>query len=567
VATYSEWNQALIDFAVQGIPRGKYVFLSIDEDTLESIGLSFEIESPADGWVSDFKQAVRFHCTSRGKITLKRITSPLRDPEDRPRYAGFLAAMVLAAHYMGEDEDTGIHETDYFTHLNRVFDLDENTSRAGLDSGEEIHLWEDWQRWVRSRGLLPSLQAGQGKYKYIGYPISQALLRQSDKDKLWQQFTDRSWSRYLDEDTVMAHLRVSRKYLTRHLQDLLNTDDPRGLQVYDTLSRACYDVYEAWVESGGSSRRKPSRIQRVQRVIRCGLLRQVDYFIGTTEYYLFPRQPAGIQLHDAEVEYQEETYPLFEDRPGWFAPLWEIDEHQLEEIDAPLNTRHPTLRSLQLPKRDYWILTADPETPESDVFATWRSSPVLGEPFVLLCRKSLGPTIQRLKVEGFLDFDTQPKPMWNNWLEYENVFIMSEPRAWESITIENTTLLEALQPRSSFKLSLTGGLRAPGMGAWIVGHGPGISVSAFHSEIQIEIVEPESGTTLIEETIEAGKVLDFSWDQTGSFIVSAGQGHHVEEQLVRIVSWDELHTAPPPQHIPEEISQKIVFGAKVQKEI
>lgn len=563
--TYPEWNRALIVFATHGVPQGEYVFLPMDGEAIEAVGQTLQTPTPDDGWVSDFKLAVRSQCVSKGQIDLKRIKNPMRDG-DTPRYVAFLAAMVLAAHYMGEDEDKGIHGTDYFTHLNIVFGLDPGTHRAGLESGEEEALWTDWQRWLRSQGFLSSLEKGAGKYKFISYPISQTLLRESDKDRLWKRFGEHRWSHHLDEDTVLIHLQQQSKYLNTHLQALLNPEDPRWPQRLDSLRRVCYEVYETWIESGAPVSEKRVGQHIARRVIRCGLLRQVDDFLGTREYFLYPKQPRGIELENARVIFQNETYVLMEDRPGWYAPLWQIDDSQLDGVQVEIEGAYSSIQRLELSPRDFWILTTDPEVPESGTFASWRPGPILGEPFVILCRSDLEPAVRRLRNEGFIGFEREPAAMWQGWLEFENAYIVSEPSAWQGIRIPETTLLEALRPRVTFKISLQGGLRVPGRTAWIAGHGPTLTVTAFYPEIHIQVIESETDNIVFQNAdLETGSAILIPWDHPGDFVIRAVQGDLTEERVVRIVSWDSLQLAPPPQQLPGEIRHKLAFGALPQE--
>ena len=43
---YSKWNDAIIDYATQGLNTGERVFLSIDDDALEIIGATFNEPAP-----------------------------------------------------------------------------------------------------------------------------------------------------------------------------------------------------------------------------------------------------------------------------------------------------------------------------------------------------------------------------------------------------------------------------------------------------------------------------------------------------------------------------------------
>lgn len=91
MATYYQWNNAIIIYATQGVNVGARVFLSIDDEALETIGFSFGLDRPQLGWSQDFVQSVRSLCVHRGKISLSRFTKPsLRDIDNRPRYVGFL---------------------------------------------------------------------------------------------------------------------------------------------------------------------------------------------------------------------------------------------------------------------------------------------------------------------------------------------------------------------------------------------------------------------------------------------------------------------------------------------
>ena len=133
MATYDEWNKAIAEYFVSGLPSGATVYLSVDEAALMDIGARFE-ESEIDhvNWVEDFTEAVRSKCVIGDKVFLPQGSG--YQPDQIPRCVAFLAAMVLAAHHMiGEEtEDETILQTNFFTRLRQVLGLSDEESGLSL---------------------------------------------------------------------------------------------------------------------------------------------------------------------------------------------------------------------------------------------------------------------------------------------------------------------------------------------------------------------------------------------------------------------------------------------------
>lgn len=570
MATYNEWNRAIIDFIIQSLPLGSHVFLSVDEDTLATIGHQLNLAQSEKTYIEDFQNAVCSRVIHKGSVHLPSIVNPMRDHEGYPRYIAFLCVMVLAAYRMGDDEDKDVQHNDYFAHLNFILNID--AERAGIETGKEESMWQDWAKWLRSRGYLPTAYGGEASYRYTGYPISQTLLRQSDKDRLWRRFSEHNWSQRLDEDTVIAQIKSDGQYLTAHLRQLLDRNNPHSSQIYTQLTRACFDVYESWVESGGvASVNKRASTYATKRAIKCGILRQHDTFIGSTAYYLFPRQHSGADLQYGYVVYQGKTFDLQVEYPGWFQPLWEVTAQQLAQgIELPLHTAHTTLEKLILSPREFWILTSDPNVPESDNYASWFKGPTLGELFIMLCREHLHEDMQQIRQEGLIQWEGDPKRIWpeEDWLEYRNVTIVAEPHAWDDVYLHSENLLQSLKPQSTFAISLRGGVRVPRQQAWLVGHGPEVSVIAFYPEVDISVTRTDTDEMIFQqEGTIAGEIIQINWSSAANYVIRVQQGNLFEERAVSIVDWDALQLAPLPQELPTEIQRSGVFGPLVLGEV
>lgn len=535
--TYHDWNNAIINYITRGLGLGARVFLSIDDETLEAIGGGFGIERPNEGWSRDFIRCVRSMCVHNDRVRLSRFTNPsMRDSHDRPRYVAFLAALVLAAHHMGDEhEDSPVDPKDFFTHFNKLLGLSEQRGRPkGLDSSQDEALWLDWSSWLRSQGFLPTARGGDGAYKYVNYPISQALLRQSDKNRLWRHFAAAKWQKNYDEVLLMRRVGRDVQYLTTHLQELLNPKGDMWLWSYDAISSACYEVYEEWRESGGTEIRLSGLKTRTSLDGR--VYRSEDFFSGTVRYQIFPRQIRQSAVDELYVEHGGETYQLIEDRPGWYMPLWELDVDQLENgIKSPIQSLGSDIKNLYLPQRDFWILTLDPDTPESGIYASWDKGVELGTEFILLIKEQLRSDLNTFRQEGLLEWQSVNE-VFDGWYEYVGTTILSEPEAWATLNTGNETLRLTLQPRTTFSINLTGGLRAPRGHGWFINHPPQISVAAFLPDVHLSVLD-ETDELILSTNVEAGKVVDVTFPRQGSYRIVVDQGGQADEKLIRVLDW------------------------------
>ena len=547
MATYGEWNKAIAEYFVSGLPSGATAYLSVDEAALMDIGARFEqSEDDRVNWVEDFTKAVRSKCVIGDKVFLPQGSGYQSD--QIPRCVAFLAAMVLAAHYMiGEEtEDETILQTNYFKRLRQVLGLaDEETGRPEglMPPGIEKDLWEKWNRWLISNGWLHSAEQGQSNYnKFINYPLSQALLREVDQivlERLFrQQVNSGQLSRVSDRDTIGFWVR-RQQFGSRHLRDLIQENDFRR---YETVTEAVFEVYTSidWSQEidATSGKRRIS-----QRRMTAKLYRVEDAIMGDIIYYLYPRQPRQYWSGSLEVVHNGTVHDLRKDRQGWFLPL-ELPVNPAGGISYEVRG-HQQVKELVLPERRFWVLVPDPEDETSGVFAGWES-PKLGENFLLLCRKEYSEQMEMFRQEDLINWD-HDFPLDDEWVEYRGCMIISP--SWDGIIPQHQDLYDALKPRIAATISLKGGIRGPNQGGWLEGYPPEITIIAFDDSVNLKLLDTSSPEEpIMHQLIDTNKSISIPCLIPGVYLFEVySLGKLVTRRSLQILPWDSLYCPQPKQ--------------------
>ena len=564
MATYEEWNKAIAEYFVSGLPSGATVYLSVEEEVLMEIGTRFEqLEDDYVNWVEDFTEAVKSKCVIGNEIYLPRDVGYQSDQV--PNCVAFLAAMVLAAHYMiGEEiENETILQTNYFTRLRQVLDLsDEETGRPEglLPAGIEENLWQTWNRWLISNGWLYSAEHGQANYnKFINYPLSQALLREGDKivieNLLRQKEKLGQLSRVWDREVLGSWVR-RQQFSSKYLGELIQESDFRR---YEAITDAVYDVYISidWDQDIPETQLGGRSIK--QRRLIAQLYREEDPIMESIIYYLYPRQHKYSRGKALEVIQNRDVHSLREQRQGWFMPLWSVNPTggMFYEVRG-----HPQIKELVLPERKFWILVRDPEDETSGIFAGW-GQPGLGETFILLCRKEYEEQMEFFKDEALLNWD-HSFPIDEEWIEYRECKIIS--RSWEGIIPQRQDLYDELKPNVSATISLKGGLRVPNQGGWLQGYAPEITVIAFDDNVELKLLNTSDPNKLPKSLdVNVNEPIGFPSDSPGDYLLEVYISRKLSDRRVcRIIPWETIVCRQPEQPFLVDVGKFTLQGAIIK---
>ncbi|GAA5503171.1 hypothetical protein Dxin01_02920 [Deinococcus xinjiangensis] len=536
MATYKEWNNALIEYFTYGAPVNSTIYLHVSDHTLELIGQQFwgDAEAGVNGWAEDYLQAVKQALVKDGCVFPETVRGLSK--RGRPQGVAFLGALVLVATRMENDDEQSISEKDYLTRLNDALETQPANAQVRrprhMTSGAEGEepLWQAWANYLRSRGYLPTASGGRGAWKYIGYAVSQTLIREPEKRRLFQIFESRGWGKSPDPSFLVHQLRY--EDVPRHVSTLLRREG----QAAEDVAHAVQDVYQEWLQKANSSifSGTSNRVQLQSRHLIAGIYRTEHFRTGQACYALFPRQPRGVRLLELQATLpngEQETLQL--ERPGYYAPLGEVAASNLSNGMSLYLTGHPLLEDLVLPTRQLWLLRADPDN--VGAYATL-GRPGIGEHVLLLVRSTLQPDLELLREQGLVNWQTV-QPLSDDWHEFHGLMVVANH--WQDVSgVKSRELLETLRPTTGLSVSLAGGLRLPQAGAWLGDGPPQVSVNSFFTEAEVTL--SRDGITLFSGTVETNTPLNLTWDGPGDYEVMAEARGQGEVRLIKLLDWTHL---------------------------
>jgi hypothetical protein len=577
MASYIEWNQALIYYFTEGEVRGARIYLSVDDDVLERIGRRFRSSPNGGSWRDDFCQAVRqrigINSSSGGNtVNLDEMRNSFSTP---PICIAFLGLMVLAAYEMASDTNAKVtvNEKNYYRRFRETLNLTTSESNAPrgmiLEPRIEPILWARWNNWLESKGFASTACEGGTSTKYIGYPISQSILRRADKESIYNLVQEQGLRNQWDIDALMRYLCSNMRSLTPHLIKLLNDN-----QRLEAIRKAVQDALEEEQAIQAPLIRQPSSVFRSNRLSRDygdrvqngNLTAQIyriveDYFISEyPSFYLYPKQKTGIDSIGSKVAIDGLSITLQKgDSEGWYLPIF---EHPISSEILNQGARYQITRSpsndistwLVLDKRDFWILTPDPDLPDSRIYASF-GKVALGQTFILLCKKELVRLVERLQSEQLLRFNLCVNAFENNpnWFEFQQCMILSED--WEGVDlgIEGKQMRDALQPAATVEITITGGLRVPHLNAWLIEDVPAITIFSSlvdQAEVLIFTDLSKEGSPIsrkfVNTNVASSNIFEINGNvRAGIYRIKVNCGKSSSEKTVKFVNWIDLEIREP----------------------
>lgn len=189
---YEAWNRVLVERFFGEGHDGRAAYLAVDDDELAVLAFSIGVapEDAANSLAGSVGREFPRGDSLFVPFLVARTRWRSRGAPEQPPYVAALALCVLAGSRMASDTAAGIAANAYYPHLNGLLGRD---LRAGMPPGFDqlSSLWKDLDSWLErdqggSRGR--STVRSHPHYTNIGWPLSQCLLRESDRRRLTDFF-------------------------------------------------------------------------------------------------------------------------------------------------------------------------------------------------------------------------------------------------------------------------------------------------------------------------------------------------------------------------------------------
>lgn len=221
--TYDKWNAAFAQEVFNADCASMPAYLDVEDDLLESVGSRLGLDLTAKAAAEALCTAVRDTLILGSDAGAGSVLSGHRErldawrsrasagagTDDPPPVIALLAVFARAADLMGEDDR--FQANAYFPRLNQLLDISGSDDRRLQASfrRESERFWgalNDWLSGLDGAIGLPTAEAIG--YRYVGIPLSQALIRAADRHRFGHFFdaADLEPGLILSSGDMTAHL-------------------------------------------------------------------------------------------------------------------------------------------------------------------------------------------------------------------------------------------------------------------------------------------------------------------------------------------------------------------------
>ncbi len=491
---YERWNGAIAEVVYSRGQAGLPVYLDLEDSVLASIRDAAEPEATdvSSALIQTLIGTLVFTDGANSVLRghLRRLDlwhqGTMLDP---PPTLGLLALLSLVAKNMQDSDHmrshnfynrlermagmTG-HQIEWFTHAYRARRHSENTPVSR-------ELWGSLNDWLEmlegSRGLPTAQPMG---HDHIGWPLSQALVRQADRDKFVDLFVTQGMPPYasLPASEMAAHIDewMSRSPCpaSNHLERLWKDRDA-SVRIVD-IARLALESWNGAMPVGfvrASGTRLIDTV-RVKAAIRSFPSRRLDLALVVPGQARVDEEPVGVlDAEDNEVN-EVDLVPI---ASGWLgvSEIVTIDARTLLEGQVRLRRRD---HAQPLTRR------ARPLVPlgwNEMLMAYVEGERVqLAEKSLILSTNEIAPRVanllERVARPGFRRIESIPG-LPDGWTAFDDVRILSSIP--HELLHNQRTELNLLQPMTTSQVVFQGGLRLPGhLRKWLSAMPPELCASA-----------------------------------------------------------------------------------------
>lgn len=550
LSPYDEWNQTLIDLLFNTDRADRPVYLDLDEVTTSALARALGVAETEvlDALAAVVTARLRLYPSHRSVfltyIDDLRTWRAARAALDGPPVVALLAFLTLAARAMGEDSDFAPHA--YYPRLHRLLGvtdpaMQEKVTHDYRECAET--LWQALNDWLtRADGRLGLPTAYAITHRYVGLPMSQALVRAADRQRFARMFRELGLHPGADLPPesliplIDEWVRQQPSPASRHLQTMWASQATRDrIAAVAAIELLHWDgVLDEHEDYGSSARSGSIRLQGLlMRFPRPSLELSFIADFGSAA-------PAALEIVSAEGTPELDVVPI---AGGRVRPRSASVLDSTSLIEGMLQVRDPVSgrEASRLPRR------VVPLRRDELLNVYVESERVqLGEDIVLLAkddsalRNKLTAVLSQISRPGFKVRDDLPG-VPAGWLLVTDVQIMSKPSS------DPGNDLNVLVPLVASQITLAGGLKLPGrVRKWSSLRPPEIRAAVSDTDLlEVRLVgldsvenEPATFTWTSREpalVVDLGPVALDDGDYELSLV---SQGRVVQQTVLRLRSAD-----------------------------
>ena len=491
--TYGSWNSALCSYFFNARKAGRPVYLQVDVETLQELAATMGImpEHAED----KFRRMVRAEVLTHQSISFQWIEARTREWHHQhnevihpPPYIALLGLCVLAASMMHRDDSLSLAANDYYSHLNTLLGRDATGRPPDFDT-IVTNFWSDLREWLNvihggRLGLATAVASSRSAYgKFIGYPISQCLLRGVDRDHLAEFF---AYARIapgavLDPEDLVGPLsrwcKQSTCSLSSQAKRLILQDRADRLVQIATIIAGEAESWRGEMHDVTGKRSAP-------------IVLRLDPQSGGYRFDLefYPSRPPGYPSGPFDSTAGKFDLCPIEDSE-WYEPI-QVDVQRV--LDGGLELRQGLFALHWVPKQTI-VLRRDLQ--DLGAFVSVQQAD-LGEQAIILSREgvSLDRFLAQYAVVGWRAAPgTQGLP--SGWRAYLNVLVKSNASS------DMFPQFECLIPVPRTSIRLEGGLKLDAT-TWLVGAEPTLHVSHAEAGALAILIDGELVHNCSDATVE-----------------------------------------------------------------
>lgn len=504
---YGRWNQGIFEHFFTEANRGRPVYLDVDDAVLsqiaECVGRSEEPRTSLARAVGstlalapDRENVFRAHLANLDRFQRGLPPRGWKQRESSPNVPPFLALLALfvrAAEEMAASD--GYSAANYYGRLDALLGITSGSAASNRlrrhFQQHSLKFWHALNSWLEQLNGAVGLPTARswGRRRYVGVPMSQALVKEHDRSALAtffaaQRFQPGRRLASADMERVLSDW-ITNSNVSGYLKTLWRTGSEARRRIAEVASLEL-ENWDGTVPEPVDRARSQVGLLQIWAMLRAGPPLRID--IGLVAQASTPLPPG---VYSLEPNASEQARNAIGDPPAIFVQEYEPGVGSLITEIGEWSLPELLLTQLSVSNEGY-RLTRQPRAvvalERDDLLAAYREVDrlELATDAMILAHTFYAPAVEevlkRYAVEGYESHDaSQIKGLPNDWILYRNVQLVAPP----------TTDVGELSPLigfSSAAVNFGDGLRLPGIPAWHRKAPPQLQIAVPDQSIDARLV-------------------------------------------------------------------------------